>query len=49
MTDWLSVSSCQARRFKSAVCEGEGHEVRDGTENRVIYFSKEEARTVNAR
>jgi hypothetical protein len=39
----------QARRLKSAVCEGEGYEVRDGTEDRVVYFGKEEYRTVRVR
>jgi len=42
-----SLGSSQARRLKSIVCEGEGYEMCDRTENRVFYFSEKEDRTIN--
>jgi hypothetical protein len=44
-----SLGSCQARRLKSVVGKGEGYEVRDRTEDRVVYFRKEEYSTVSIR
>jgi len=41
--------SRQAGRLKRAVCEGQGDEVRDGTEDRVVYFGKEEYRAASIR
>lgn len=41
--------SGQARRLKGAVCEREGYEVRNGAEDRVVDFGKEEDRAVIVR
>lgn len=37
----------QARRLKGIVCDGEGDEMGNGTEDRVIDFGEEEDRAVS--